>query len=119
MKKLIALFLILGLVAGAVCAFAENTEAAEEPAGWILPETIEMTPEVTEVFSKAMVGLVGVVYEPLGFLGELDGTYCILCRAAEVYPGAKPYYTLVYVTESGLQNIYDIWMDKHAEKPED
>ena len=81
---------------------------------WTIPDTIEMTATATEVFNKAIKGLVGVKYEPLGYLGEKDGTYCILCRTAVVYPGAKPGYALVYVNDAGVQNIWDIWMDKHA-----
>ena len=88
--------------------------AEEEPADWNLPETIEMTSAAADAFHHAMESLVGVNYEPLGFLGEKEGTYCILCRATVVYPGAKPTYALVYVNETGVQNIWEIWMDKHA-----
>lgn len=75
-----------------------------------------MTDEVTAVFEKAMEGLAGVNYEPVGYLGEKDSVYCILCRATVVSPDAKPYYALVYVSEAGVQNIWDIWMGAHAEK---
>lgn len=92
MKKLIALLVAVLLLLGAACA--ENTS---DDAGWNLPETIDMTEEVTAVFNHAMEGLVGVGYEPLGYLGEKDGVYCILCRATVIYPGAKPGYALVYV----------------------
>ena len=95
--------------------FIVYPEAVEDETDWNLPETIEMTEAVTDVFNHAMEGLVGVNYEPLGYLGEKDGTYCILCRATVVYPGAKPYYTLVYVNNDGVRNIWEIWMDKHAE----
>lgn len=93
-----------------------QTETATPDADWNLPETTEMTEEVTAVFEKAMDGLTGVGYEPVGFLGEKDGVYCVLCRATVVYPDAKPYYALVYVSDEGLQNIWDIWMGAHAEK---
>ena len=33
-----------------------------------------------------------------------------------MYPNAKPYNVLVYVNESGIQNIYELWIEKHAEK---
>ena len=65
---------------------------------------------------KRYVGLTGVGYEPVGYLGEKDGVYCVLCRATVVYPGAKPFYALVYVSDEGLQNIWEIWMGVHAEK---
>lgn len=112
MKKWIALFLALVVLAGmsVACASAE----APDDSAWILPETIEMTEKVTDVFNEAMKNLLGVHYEPLGYLGEKDGTYCILCRATVVVPDAKPYYALVYVNAAGVQNIWDIWMDKHA-----
>ena len=130
MKKIatavLAVMLILSLT---VCAGAEETaktqeqtqertqaEAATPDADWNLPETIEMPEEVTTVFEKAMDGLTGVGYEPVGYLGEKDGVYCVLCRATVIYPDAKPYYALVYVSDEGLQNIWDIWMGAHAEK---
>ncbi len=110
MKKLLALIIAALLLIGTACA--ENTHDAD----WTLPETIEMTEEITAIFEQAMTGLVGVRYEPLGYLGEKEGIYCILCRATVVYPGATPYYALVYVNDAGVQNIWDIWMDAHSEK---
>ncbi len=108
MKKMIALFVTALLMIVSI--------AAAEDADWNLPESIEMTDEVTALFDQAMKTLVGVNYEPLCFLGEKEGIYCILCRATVVYPDAKPYYTLVYINETGISNIWDIWMDKHAVK---
>jgi hypothetical protein len=93
-----------------------QTETTTPDADWNLPKTIEMPDEVTSVFEKAMDGLTGVGYEPIGYLGEKDGVYCVLCRAAVIYPDAKPYYALVYVSDEGLQNIWEIWMGVHAEK---
>ena len=85
---------------------------------WNLPETIQMSDDITAVFDKAMNDLTGVDYEPLGYLGEKDGVYCILCRARVVSPDAKPYYALVYVGSDGVHNIWDIWMGAHSEKKE-
>lgn len=129
MKKIatavLAVMMVLSLAA---CTGAEEkaqstqeqtqTETSTPDSDWNLPKTIEMTDEVTAVFEKAMDGLTGVNYEPVGYLGENDGVYCVLCRATVVYPDAKPYYALVYVSESGVQNIWDIWMGAHAEKKE-
>ncbi len=95
-----------------------QTEQNTPDADWNLPDTIDMTAEVTEVFNNAMNGMTGVDYEPMGYMGEKDGVYCILCRATVVYPGATPYYTLVYVNDQGVQNIWDIWMGAHSEKKE-
>lgn len=130
MKKIAAVVLSVMLIfLMAACAGADEktevqeqtqeqaqTETATPDADWNLPETTEMTEEVTAVFEKAMDGLTGVGYEPVGYLGEKDGVYCVLCRATVVYPDAKPYYALVYVSDEGLQNIWDIWMGAHAEK---
>nr|AHF25614.1 hypothetical protein [uncultured bacterium Contigcl_23] len=120
MRKLIALVAAALLIMAAASASAGEVQTSPtrpdgEEAGWNLPESIKMTEEVTAIFNRAMEGLVGVTYEPLGYLGEKDGVYCILCRATVVYPGAKPCYALVYVTGTGVQNIWDIWMDKHAQ----
>ena len=126
MKKITAVVLSVMMVFSmAACVGAEEkTEVQEETqtemttpdADWNLPETIDMPEEVTAVFEKAMDGLTGVGYEPVGYLGEKDGVYCVLCRATVVYPDAKPYYALVYVSDEGLKNIWDIWMGAHAEK---
>ena len=91
------------------------TEApAPRDADWVLPETTDLTPEASACFNKAMASLMGVSYEPLGLLAEKDGLYCILCRATVIYPDAKPYYVLVYVSDAGVQNIWDLWLDAHA-----
>ena len=132
MKRMAAAVLAAMMVFSlAACAGAEEeTEVQEQTqtreqtqadtntpdADWNLPDTIEMPEEVTAVFEKAMDGLTGVGYEPVGYLGEKDGVYCVLCRATVIYPDAKPYYALVYVSDEGLQNVWDIWMGAHAEK---
>ena len=126
MKKITAAVLaVMMILSLAACAGAEEktevqtqtqTETTTPDADWNLPETIEMPEEVTAVFEKALDGLTGVSYEPVGYLGEKDGVYCVLCRATVIYPYVKPYYALVYVNDEGLQNIWDIWMGAHAEK---
>ena len=93
-----------------------QNEITTPDADWDLPETIEMSEKVKEVFDKAVEGMTGVSYEPVGYLGEKDGVYCVLSRAAEAYPDAKPYYALVYVSDEGVENIWDIWMGAHAKK---
>ena len=125
MKKTIAIMLftvlMLSLTACATTGAGKEQSSAEEQsvsstpdADWNLPETTEMTEEITDIFEKAMSGITGVNYEAVGYLGEKDGLYCILCRATVVSPDAKPYYTLVYVNDEGLQNTWDIWMDAHS-----
>ena len=116
MKKIVSmtLALLLVLTVFTVSAAAESAASAQEEPDWTLPDTIEMTSTVTAMFNQAMEGLTGVSYEALAFLGEKDGTYCVLCRGTAVYPDAKPGYALVYVNDTGVQNIWEIWMDKHA-----
>ena len=126
MKRMAAAVLAITLILlMSACAGAEEKaetqertqdEVATPDADWNLPETIEMSEKVTTVFEKAIDGMTGVSYESIGYLGEKDGVYCVLCRATVVYPGPKPYYALVYVSDKGLQNIWDIWMGAHAEK---
>ena len=98
-------------------ALAEDTEEpeedeseAEEPeiginpllGGWNTTEPCEITEDVQAVFDKATEKLLGAAYEPIAYLGRqvVAGTnHCILCRTTAVYPGALPYYTLVYIYE--------------------
>ena len=107
MKKLIACVLLLLFAAFPVSVYAEE---------WDMSVPTEITTEIRELFDQAMTGLVGVDYTPVAVLGKDDSTYCILCKASAVYPGAAPYNALVYVNESGIRNIYELWIDKHAEK---
>lgn len=88
----------------------ERAPAAEQ-AKWTVPESNEMTEELTAAFRKGMENLVGVDYTPVAFLGEKDGTCCFLCRATVVYPGAEPHYTLVYLSDAGMPHIADLALD--------
>ena len=89
-------------------------QAAEDANEWTLADSIEIPEGVKDIFGKATEKLMGVNYEPLALLAEKDDTYCLLCRATVVYPGATPKYTLFYVNEEGVQNIYELWIDAHA-----
>lgn len=117
MKKIIAMLTVLALALAALpMTLAEDTASLPEEtaAVWTLPETTEITPEQQAFFGKAMEGLLGVNYTPLAFLAEQEGVLCFLCRAQVVYPGAAPYYALVYVTETGVQNIWELGLEAHA-----
>ena len=107
MKKLIVCVLLLIFALFPVTAYAQE---------WDMSVPTEITAEIRELFDQAMAELVGVDYTPVAVLGKDDSTYCILCKASAVYPGAEPYNALVYVDESGIRNIYELWIDKHAEK---
>ena len=109
MKKIIALFMLLLMLSAPVPVSAEE---------WDMSVSTEITDEIQAMFDKAMDGLTGVNYTPVAVLGRSDDTTCILCKAVVVYPGAEPYNALVYLNEDGIRNIYELWIDKHAEKEE-
>lgn len=96
-----------------------QTKQMSTDDGWILSGTLEMTEEISKVFSTATEGISDVNYEPMGYLAQKNGVYCILCRAQAAESQEAPYYALVYVNDKGLQNVWDIWMGSHAVKKDD
>ena len=107
MKKWIVCILTVLMLCIPAAACAEE---------WDMSVPTEITEDVQALFDKATEGLVGVKYTPVAVLGKNDSTFCILCKAAVVYPGAEPFNVLVYMNENGVQNIYELWIEKHAEK---
>ena len=89
-----------------------------EASDWDLSAPTEVTEEVRAIFDKATEGLLGVSYVPVCVLGVQGDTYCILCKATVIYPNAEPNNVLMYVNEDGIQNIYELWIDKHDKKEE-
>ena len=81
---------------------------------WNLPESTEVTADLKAEFDKGLKGLLGVKYEPVAFLGDKDGMNCFLARCTAVYPDAKPYYALVYINDEGVKNVWELWIDTHA-----
>lgn len=130
MKKTVSLLLIVSvLLAFGVYAAADNngittvsdepeTASGEEGPEWDMSISPEITEDIRALFDRAMEKRMGVEYTPVAVLGVIDSTYCILCKAAVVYPGARPYNVLVYINEDGVQNIYELWIEKHVEKEE-
>lgn len=130
MKKTVSLLLIVSvLLAFGVYAAADNngittvsvepeTASGEEVPEWDMSISPEITEDIRALFDRAMEKRMGVEYTPVAVLGVIDSTYCILCKATVVYPGARPYNVLVYINEDGVQNIYELWIEKHAEKEE-
>ena len=110
MKKMFALLLAALLLFVSVSAFAENGEeiVPETPVfslagGWAYSESPEITEELQAIFDKAMEGFVGVHYAPVAYLGSqivAGMNHCLLCQATVVYPGARPYYVLMYLYEA-------------------
>ena len=130
MKKTVSLLLIVSvLLAFGVYAAADNngittvsvepeTASGEEMPEWDMSISPEITEDIKALFDRAMEKRMGVEYTLVAVLGVIDSSYCILCKAAVVYPGARPYNVLVYINEDGVQNIYELWIEKHAEKEE-
>ena len=136
MKKLLAVLLVFILCL--IFAFAEETETAEEPEEasapeWVAAESMEIPEDVLALFERAMEAELNTEeetgdeteeapeeedystrYEPLGLLGEADGVYCILCLARPGDPESAPWHTMVYVSETGIQNTWSLWLEDHA-----
>ena len=96
----------------------EPASAGADASEWDMSIPPDITEEIQSTFDRALENLTGVNYTPVAVLGVMDDTYCILCKAAGVYPDAKPYNVLVYVNENGIQNIYELWIEKHATRTE-
>ena len=111
MKKFAACMLVLLLLCTPVTAGADASD-------WDLSAPTEVTEEVRAIFDKATEGLLGVSYVPVCVLGVQGDTYCILCKATVIYPNAEPNNVLMYMNEDGIQNIYELWIDKHDKKEE-
>lgn len=101
MKKMIVMMLAALLLM--TLAYG-RTASAEEPlsGGWTPAEDYTVTEERQALFDRAMAELVGVNYVPVAYLGSqvVAGTnHVFLAQATVVYPGAQPYYVLVYLYE--------------------
>ena len=99
MKRVFAVTLALAMLF-ALAGCAQKKEEPQLVGGWELTEDAALTETAQSAFDKAMEGFAGVGYTPVALLGTqaVAGTnYCFLCEAALVYPGAQPYYALVYV----------------------
>ena len=99
MRRILSLLLALCMLC-ALTACGQKKAEPEKLGGWTLTDSTEIGEAARGAFDKALDGLVGVSYTPLALLGTqlVSGTnYCFLCEAAVVYPGAQPYYALVYV----------------------
>lgn len=104
MKKILAIVLAALMLAGAACA--EETQPLS--GGWTPAEDYAVTEEIKLLLNKAMDGMSGVGYTPVAYLGSqvVAGTnHAILCQAAVVYPGAKPYWVIVYLYEDLSGNV--------------
>ncbi len=117
LKKLLALFLVLCLFL--TVSLAEEEAETEEGPSWVITDSTEIPGEVLALFDAAVAEEEGVTYEPEALLGVGDGVYCLLCRVRYEDLEAAPEYDLVYVSEAGLQNTWELWVEDHAEPSQD
>lgn len=74
---------------------------------WVVSNSIEITDDLGDLFSRAVDNLVGVGYTPVYYLGYIQsgGTiHCFLCESVVIVPDAIPYWSLVYVFEDAEGN---------------
>ena len=122
MRKFILIVLTLVMLCSLTACGKQKT-APEKVGGWTLNDSFAITPKAQGAFDKAMEGLVGVNYQPVGLLGTqlVSGTnYSFLCEASVVYPGANPYYAIVSIYEdlqgkAEVKNIVALDLGKIAE----
>jgi len=93
----------------------EAVPAEQADENWTSPESNAMTEELQAKFDAAMANLEGATHTPLAYLGSNGTVDCFFCRSEAVVPEPVPYYTLVYIGENGVQNIYDVWVEAHTE----
>ena len=102
---------ILALILAILFVFTVFPAAAEEgplAGGWTAAEDPTVTEGLSDLFNKALEGLVGVEYMPVAYLGSqvVAGTnHCFLCLSRVVVPDAIPNYKLVYIYEDLQGNV--------------
>lgn len=114
MKKLLTL-LAVGLMVLSLAACGKKEEPAEEQVagGWTKVEDGTMTPELQEIFDKAIEGLVGVNYEAVELVETqvVAGTnYKFLAKGTTVTmpPMEGTYYVTVYKNLDGGVELLNI-----------
>ena len=114
MKKLLTL-LAVGLMILSLAACGKKEEPAEEQVagGWTKVEDGTMTPELQEIFDKAIEGLVGVNYEAVELVETqvVAGTnYKFLAKGTTVTmpPMEGTYYVTVYKNLDGGVELLNI-----------
>lgn len=103
MKKIIALLCALLMMTAAAAA-----ESSPLSGGWTPSDDPAVNEELRAVFDKGMETLTGVSYTPIAYLGSqlvAGRNHAFLCQAVTVYPGAEPYYTIVYLYEDLQGNV--------------
>ena len=114
MKKRLSGMMIVSILL--LCLFGTGVaeEKDEKTPEWKITDSSELTDDARAAFDRAASELTGTVYEPVALLGEQQDVCCILCRAVDDDEDAEPYYTLLYVGKNGVQNRWDLWIEKHS-----
>ena len=132
MKKLLSVFLaamlILSLSSAALAS--EEVPAGMITGGWEItayePEGAALPEEVQAAFEKAMETLDGATCVPVRLLAAqvvAGMNYCILSQITPVVPDAKTRWALVYIYadlegNAEILNIYELYIDRHAQPAE-
>ena len=122
MKKLSVLtFVLIMLISLASCKQKQETAEPVE-GGWTVVEDGTITPELQEMFDKAMEGLLGVDYVPVELLETqvvAGMNYKFRCEATVVYPGAEPKEAIVIIYKDieGNLTVTDIQTDESDPVP--
>ena len=109
---------LTALLLTALLAFSVISAAAAEgplAGGWTAASDPTVTQERSELFDKALDGMVGVDYTPVAYLGSqvvAGSNHCFLCLSRVVIPDAIPKYVLVFIYEdlqgnAQIMNIAD------------
>lgn len=110
MKKIKKVLTALSVVLLVMTVSACNANKKEEEivGGWETAEDGTITPELQELFDKAMEELEGVDYTPIKLLETqvVAGTnYKFLCDATVVYPDAETTQAIVTIYEDLQGNV--------------
>ena len=122
MKKLSVLTLILFMFLSLASCKKEQEIAEPVDGGWTKVEDGTITPELQEMFDKAMEGMLGVDYVPVELLETqvvAGMNYKFRCEATVVYPGAEPKEAIVtiYKDTEGNLTVTEIQTDESDSVP--
>lgn len=116
MALALSLLLLMAVLTACAGKTSESTAAADadsSAAVWDTSVPTALTDEVRQLLESAASKDSSTEYTPVAVLGVSDGTYCVLCKGTDS-SGAAPKNILVYVNAEGIQNTYEIWIEKHG-----
>ena len=89
-----------------------NGEATNSlTAKWTMPDSIEVTSELNDLFTEGVEGLTKATFEPAAYLGYIEETnlaHAFLCKTTE--DTGKTFWSVVYIKEDseGKVNLLDV-----------